>query len=348
MSVTLTLEHELDVARGDMLVRSHNAPRVQSQFEAMVVWMSEQALDPHKPYLIRHTTREAKLFVDEIRYKVDVNTLHRLPGEPLLLNEIGRLVLTSAKPLMLDSYRKNRATGNFIIIDASTFHTVGAGMVLDSLPREMLPLGRRFTAGEGRGHISTHIHLEEGLITKEAREAKFGFRAVTLWFTGLSGSGKSTIAKGIERRLFMEGRPVYRLDGDNLRFGLNRDLGFSREDRSENIRRAAEVARLFNQAGVSVICSFISPFRVDRERAREIIGTTNFIEVYLDTPLEVCEARDPHGLYSKARRGEITEFTGISSPYEPPPNPEIAIKTDHNSVEESIEIIVKYLQKTHS
>ncbi|NLF25437.1 MAG: sulfate adenylyltransferase subunit CysN [Deltaproteobacteria bacterium] len=348
MSVAITLEDEIDVGRGDMLVRTHNVPRIQSQFEAMLVWMSDVPMDPDKPYLIRHTSRESKIFIDAINYKVDVNTLHRTTGTPLQLNEIGRVGLTAAKPLMLDSYRKNRATGNFILIDTATFHTVGAGMILDSLPQELLPLGQGATELMEQGRVSTNIHPEEGAITKEARESQAGFRAVTLWFTGLSGSGKSTIAKGLERKIFTEGRPIYRLDGDNLRFGLNRDLGFSRKDRSENIRRAAETARLFNQAGISVICSFISPFKADRDRAREIIGADSFIEVHIDSPIEVCESRDPHGLYSKARAGEISEFTGISSPYEAPLNPEVSVRTDQHSVEESVNIIYVYLQKSTS
>jgi bifunctional enzyme CysN/CysC len=346
MSVALTLTDEIDVGRGDMIVRSHNAPQVQSQCEAMLVWMSDTPMDLSRPYIIMHTSRQARAFIDEVTYKVDVNTLHRTPGAPLQLNEIGRVSLSSAKPLMLDSYRKNRATGNFILIDAASFHTVAAGMVLDSMPQQMLPVGRR--EPEERGHVSTNIHVESSSLTREARETKLGCRAVTLWITGLSGSGKSSIARALERRLFQDDRLVYRLDGDNLRFGLNRDLGFSREDRSENIRRAAEVAHLFNQAGVTVISSFISPFQSDREQARGIIGADSFIEVYLDTPLEVCESRDPHGLYQKARRGEIAEFTGITSPYEAPLSPQIALQTDKMNIEECIDAVVKFLDKRTS
>lgn len=343
MSVTLTLEHDLDIARGDMIVRTHNMPRVVNQFEAMLIWMGDQIMAPEKPLIIRHTTRESKVFVDQISYKVDVNTLSRLPGGPLHLNEIGRVSLTSTKALLIDPYSRNRATGSFILVDPASNLTVGAGMIIDRLPEELLPV--KHPGQEASGQKSGNIHAEDGAISRREREAQTGFRAVTLWFTGLSGSGKSSIAKEIERRLFEAGRTIYRLDGDNLRFGLNRDLGFTREDRSENIRRAAEVARLFNQAGVSVISSFISPFKSDRASAREIVGANEFIEVYFSTPLEVCETRDPHGLYLKARSGEIKEFTGLTSPYEPPESPEIVLNTEKLSIEDSVRVVLAYLEK---
>jgi len=342
MSVTLTLEDEIDVSRGDMIVHSNNMPRIQSQFEGMLVWMGDEKMDIAKSYLIMHTTRQAKVYIDEIKYKVDVNTLSRAPAADLKLNEIGRVFFTATKPLFLDAYAKSRSTGGFILVDPDNYHTVAAGMVIDRVPEEFFSSGRR--AKDGSLPVSTNIHLEKGYVSRAERETKYGFRALTLWFTGLSGAGKSSIARELERRLFGQNRLVYRLDGDDLRFGLNRDLGFSKADRSENIRRAAEVARLFNQAGMTVICSFISPFKVDRAKAREIIGDNAFVEIYLDAPLAVCEERDPHGLYAKARSGEIKEFTGISSPYEVPDEPELTINTAVADVEESVRIILRYLE----
>jgi bifunctional enzyme CysN/CysC len=340
MSIALTLEDELDLARGDMLVRSNNVPKLRNQFEAMVVWMHDEPMDPEKSYLIMHTTRQSKVFVDEIKYRTDVNTLHRLPGAPLALNEIGRIAFNSAKPLLIDTYDKNHSTGSFILVDPGTFLTVAAGMIIERLPQELMPLGK-----EKPARISQHIHDEVGVVTRSMREKACGFSAVTLWFTGLSGSGKSSIAKELELELFQQGRPIYRLDGDNLRFGLNRDLGFSREHRTENIRRAAEVARLLNQAGVSVICAFISPFEKDREAAKEIIGQESFIEVFVDTPLDLCERRDPNGLYQKARAGEIREFTGISSPYEAPQTPDVRLATAERNIKECVQELIEFLAR---
>lgn len=348
MSVTVTLQDEIDIVRGDLLARTNNIPQIKNQFEAMVVWMGDQPMQPDESLLIRHTTRESKVYIDQLRYKIDVNTLHRLPGDKLSLNEIGRLSLTSAKPLFLDTYQRNRSTGNFILIDPKTFLTVGAGMIIDRLPEEFLGGERSSSTAFDELPVSQNIHKEESAISRQEREKFFGHPACTFWFTGLSGSGKSSIAKQLERDLFRSGRPVYRLDGDNIRWGLNRDLGFSSQDRNENIRRIAEVAKLFNQAGISVICSFISPFKADRNSAREIIGTESFIEIYLNTPLEVCEQRDPHGLYRKARAGELHEFTGISSPYQPPEAPEITIDTQGNDIEDCVKIIRSTLKKRGS
>ena len=340
MSVTLTLEDEIDISRGDMLVRSNNVPKIRTQFEGMVVWMHDQPMDPEKPYIIMHTTRQSKVFIDDIKYKTDVNTLHRLPGGPLELNEIGRISFNSAKPLLIDPYDKNRSTGSFILVEPGSYLTVAAGMIIDRLPQELMPLSQ-----DKPERVSTNIHLEEGEVTRQMREKMVGANALTFWFTGLSGSGKSSIAKALEQKLYAQGRLVYRLDGDNLRFGLNRDLGFSRQDRTENIRRAAEVARLLNQAGVSVICSFISPFEKDRSEAKEIVGTDSFVEVFVDTPLEVCESRDPNGLYKKARAGEIREFTGISSPYEEPAKPDVVLPTADCEIDDCVRLVMEYLSK---
>jgi bifunctional enzyme CysN/CysC len=335
MSVTLTLEDEIDVSRGDMLVHPRNLPLVQSTFEAMLVWMSDETMDLGLTYVLKHTTRSVKATVQRIEYRVDINTLSRAPAQALRLNEIGRVMLRTQQKLFIDAYKKNRFTGSFILVHPHTHHTVAAGMVIDRLPENQIrePIG----AGSPR---SENIRREEGRIATGERERLLGQRPLTLWFTGLSGSGKSSIAREIERRLHQSGRHVCVLDGDNLRFGLNRDLSFSKEDRSENIRRIAEVARLFNDAGTIVLVPVISPFREDRELARQTIGAGRFFEIFLNTPLEVCEARDSKGLYRKARAGEIEDFTGISSPYEQPRSPALTLDTSRRSVDECAEKIL--------
>jgi bifunctional enzyme CysN/CysC len=342
-SVVISLADEIDISRGDMLVRAHNVPQVKREFEAMMVWMSETPMDCSRSYILMHTSRQTKAFLQAVSYRMNVNTLHREEGKPLGLNEIGRVSIATKTPLFVDSYERNRATGNFIVVDEDTFQTVAGGMIIDRQPQEL----DHYTTTSGSSKMrSDFIHREDGEITRESREEAFGYRAVTVWCTGLSGSGKSTVAKALEARLFAQGRPVYRLDGDNVRFGLNQNLGFSKDDRRENIRRVAEVAKLFNDAGVSVVCSLISPMAIDRERARQIVGPDSFIEVYLSTPLEECEKRDPHGLYRKARAGEISEFTGVSAPYEAPEQPEVELNTSDLSVEECVERIVRRLVTT--
>jgi len=340
MSVTVTLEDEVDISRGDLLVHPKNLPTVQSSFEAMVVWMAEEPMRADQPYLIKHTTRTTKATIQRVEYRVDVNSLSRTPGRALELNEIGRLVFQTTQKLFLDPYTKNRLTGSFILVDPIGNGTVAAGMVIDRMPESQL----RSRADALAAPKSEHVRLEVSPVSTGDRERLLGQKALTLWFTGLSGSGKSSIAQELERRLYAEGRHVYVLDGDNLRLGLNRDLTFSKGDRSENIRRAAEVARLFNDAGTIVLVPVISPFREDRESARRIIGPERFFEAYLSTPLHVCETRDVKGLYRKARAGEIAEFTGISSPYEPPDNPTLALDTAGKTLQESVEALWKAIE----
>jgi bifunctional enzyme CysN/CysC len=342
-SVVIALEDEIDVSRGDMLVRAHNIPHVKREFEAMMVWMSESPLDCSRSYIIIHTSRQTKAFISTVSYRVNVNTLQREHGKALHLNEIGRVSITTKTPLFLDSYEKNRATGNFIVVDEDSFQTVAGGMIIDRQPNDL----EQFSSEPGKTTIkSEFIHREEGEVDRDRREKSFGYRAVTVWCTGLSGSGKSTVAKALESKLFASGRPVYRLDGDNVRFGLNKNLGFSKEDRRENIRRVAEVAKLFNDAGISVICSLISPMQIDRERAKEIVGKDSFVEVYLSTPLVECEKRDPHGLYKKARAGEITDFTGVSSPYEPPESPDLVLDTSELSLGQCVDKITALIDES--
>jgi bifunctional enzyme CysN/CysC len=337
LSVSITLEDEIDISRGDMIVRSHNMPQIRQEFEAMLVWMSEKPMDRARSYIIMHTSRQTKSYVTAVNYRVNVNSLHREEGRALELNEIGRVSIATKQPLFIDPYERNRSTGNFILVDEDSFQTVAGGMIIDRQPREIAGVGGN------KSPRSADIHREDGSITRGARESRFGHRAVTVWCTGLSGSGKSTLAKALEARMFNDSRPVYRLDGDNLRFGINHDLGFSKEDRRENVRRAAEVAKLFNDAGVSVICSLISPMREDRERAREIVGSESFVEVYLSAPIDECERRDPHGLYKKARAGEISEFTGVSAPYEAPESPDLELDTSKLSVDECVESLLNKL-----
>ena len=337
MSVTVTLEDEIDISRGDIIVHPKNLPRIQSSFEAMVVWMAEEPMRPERTYLLKHTTRTTKAAIQKIEYRVDVNTLSRVEPAPLQLNEIGRVVFQTSHKLFLDPYARNRFTGSVIVIDPVTNNTVAAGMVIDRVPESELRLA-------DEAPRSTNIRREVGSVSAVDRERRLGQRAVTLWFTGLSGSGKSSIAREIERRLHAAGRLIYVLDGDNIRFGLNRDLSFSKDDRSENIRRIAEVARLFNDAGTIVLVPVISPFRADREGARKVIGEARFLEVFLSTSLDVCESRDRKGLYRKARAGEIEEFTGISSPYEPPDAPFLALDTASRTVDECVVEILGRLE----
>ena len=342
-SVVLTLADQVDVGRGNMLVRSGAAPEVRSNLDAMLVWMSEEPLELGKAYVLMHTTHDAKMYVESVHYRVDMQTLNRDPSQTLGLNDVGRVSITSPKKLFLDTYRQHRATGNFVVIDPASNRTVGAGMVVSRHDREFLPEIPPRAQLPREKPLSNNLHREEGLIDRPFREQSLGYPALTLWFTGLSGSGKSALAKALERRFFEEGRKCYRLDGDNLRFGLNRDLGFTQEDRIENIRRVAEVSLLFNDAGVTTLCSFISPFSRDREHARKIIGNERFVEIYVNASLEVCEARDTHGLYEKARRGEISEFTGISSPYEAPKNPELSIESGRLTVDACVDQIYSFV-----
>ena len=334
-SVVIVLEDELDVSRGDMLVRRHNLPQVANRFECILCWMNDEPLNPEGTYLVQHTTRQVRAQISELNYRIDVDTLHREPAQTLQLNEIGRVQLTTSQPLFFDPYQINRATGGFILIDPYTYNTVAAGMIRRQA-QELDEIAPR----EPARPKSDNVVWESTAIMRGAREERNGHRAATLWFTGLSGSGKTTVARLLERQLFALGVQTFYLDGDNVRHGLNGDLGFSAADRQENIRRVAEVARLAFDHGAIVICTFISPFERDRQFARSLLPEGRFIEVYTKCDLELCKRRDPKGLYAKALRGEIQEFTGISSPYEEPAAAELVIETDLVSAEDAVERIL--------
>ena len=342
MAVNVTLEDEIDVSRGDLLVHPNNLPRTGNEIEAMLVWMNDKPGPLGGSFLLKQSARTVPAVMSEIRYKVDVNTMRKkgpvhdsaekAEKPEFHLNEIGRAQFTLHRPIAFDAYRKNPTTGSFILIDRLTNATVASGMILDRASARL--------KGEKAKPVSKHITVEQALVTAEDRRSLLRQQGATLWLTGLSGSGKSAIAKHAERALIEKGHACYVLDGDNIRHGLNRDLGFSAEDRAENIRRIAEVAKLFNDAGIIVLTAFISPYRKDRADAREVIGTGEFIEVFVDTPLEVCEERDPKGLYKKARAGEIPNFTGISDPYEAPEDPEIVLPGYGCDVREAVDVLL--------
>ena len=344
-AVTLTLADEIDISRGDMLVRARNLPQKSNQLDAIICWMSEEPLRPNGTYWVQHTTRLVKGLVSELNYRIDVDTMHREQAETLHLNDIGRVQLTTTQPLFFDRYELNRATGCFILIDPHTNTTVAAGMIRgQSRTVDELTADQRPTSAPRQ---SSNIIWEQTGISHAEREARHGHGSAVLWFTGLSGSGKSTIARKLEQTLFARGIHTFFLDGDNLRHGLNGDLGFSEADRVENIRRAAEVAKLAYAHGQLVLCSFISPFAADRAFARQILPEGRFVEIYVKCDLEVLKRRDPKGLYAKALRGEIPEFTGISSPYEEPQTAELVVETDLESVDDIIGRILAYLTTHH-
>ncbi|WP_420880725.1 sulfate adenylyltransferase subunit CysN [Rhodococcus sp. (in: high G+C Gram-positive bacteria)] len=326
-SVTITLTDEIDVSRGDVLAGVDALPCVADQFEAQLVWMGEHDMLPERPYVCQIGTMTVQARITRPKYKVNVNTLEQTATNTLALNEIGVCNISFDRPVPFDPYVDNRDTGGFILIDRLTNTTVGAGMIAHSLRR------------------SDNIHWQSVDVNDEARSLLKGHRPQIVWFTGLSGSGKSTIANALERRLYALGCHTYLLDGDNVRHGLGRDLGFTEADRVENIRRVTEVARLMADAGLIVLASFISPFRAERDAARELIGSDRFCEVFVDTPIEVAEERDPKGLYRKARRGELSNFTGVDSPYETPASPDVRIDTTDLAPEQAADRIVEVLRE---
>jgi bifunctional enzyme CysN/CysC len=333
-SVTLCLADELDISRGDLLAHPGNVPHVERDLDAMLVWMDVRPCRPGATYYLKHTTCTTKAVITRLNYRVNPDGLHREAAAEFGLNDIGRATIESFRPLCCDPYARNRHTGAFILIDPVTNATAASGMIIDrGRPPRPSP-----------DPASRHVTAVGSLVPPSARHALLRQKPATLWLTGLSGAGKSTLARDLEAELVRMGHPCSLLDGDTVRTGLNRDLGFTAEDRRENIRRVAEVARLLNEAGLIAITSFISPFRADREAARAIVGDDRFIEVFVDAPLGVCEQRDPRGLYRKARAGEIALFTGLTSPYEPPESPAVHLRTDAEPPDACVRRLVEALR----
>jgi len=327
-AVTITLDREVDVSRGQVLSSVDEPIEISDQFEASVLCLSEHHLVPGRPYLIKLHTAQVGVTITDIKFKLDINQGSHLAANTLELNDIGEVTLYTSHPVAFEPYKQCKNLGAFILIDRMTNETVGAGMINFALRR------------------ASNIHWQAVDVNKAARAALKSQKPACIWFTGLSGSGKSTIANLLEKRLHAEGRHTYLLDGDNVRHGLNRDLGFTEQDRVENIRRVAEAAKLMVDAGLIVIVSFISPFRAEREFARSLFETGEFVEVFVDTPLAECEARDVKGLYAKARQGQIANFTGIDSPYEAPKAPEVRLDTVAKQPEQCVELIHDKLKKS--
>ena len=325
-AVTIEVDDDIDIGRGDMICRPHNRPIVGQDIDAMLCWLtSDSTLTPGARYILQHTTRSSHAVVRQLDYRLDVNTLHRdESAESLLLNEIGRVWLRTHTPLLFDAYRRSRETGSFILIDEATNNTVAAGMITGAWQQDF------------------NVVWHDGSVRREDRPAK----GMTVWLTGLSGSGKSTVAAEVERRLVASGRPAYLLDGDNLRHGLNADLGFSAGDRAENVRRVGEVAKLFADAGIIAIVSLVSPYAKDRAkvRASHEAGELPFLEVFVDTPLEICEQRDPKSMYAKARAGEIRNFTGVDAPYEAPSAPHLRLRPSDGDAAAQAALVINLVE----
>ncbi len=324
-SVTIALEDEIDISRGDVICTAEHPTQVADQFEAKIIWMSDEGMLPGRPYVMKIGARTASVQIASPKYKVNVNTMEQLAAKTLELNEIGVCNIALDRDVAFEPYGDDQAMGGFILIDRMTNNTVGMGLIDFALRR------------------ASNIHWQAIAVDKQARSELKQQRGCVLWFTGLSGSGKSTIANLVEKRLHSMGRHTYTLDGDNVRHGLNKDLGFIDADRVENIRRVSEVSRLMVDAGLITIVSFISPFRAERRMARDMLDEGEFMEIFVDTPLDVAEERDPKGLYKKARRGEIKHFTGLDSPYEPPEQAEMTIATVGMSAERAADSIIAYL-----
>ena len=329
-SVTLTLSDEIDISRGDIITTAENPCSSADQFQTRILWMDESAMMPGREYLFKSSTQNASMTLGRLKHRIDVNTLDELPGKVLDMNEIGVCNISLSSRIAFDSYQQDPSMGGFIIIDRITNNTVGMGLIDYALRR------------------ADNIHWQSMDVTKQSRGEQKGQQPRLVWFTGLSGSGKSSIANILEKKLQSIGRHTITLDGDNVRHGLNRDLGFTKADRVENIRRVGETSKLMVDAGLICIASFISPFEAERLMVRKLVDEGEFVEVFIDTPLAVCEERDVKGLYAKARTGELTNFTGISSPYESPENPEIRIDTTQVSAEEAADIILNYLTQNNA
>lgn len=344
-SVALTLTDEIDVSRGDMIVRRKNLPQIATALEAVVCWMDSAPLSRSTTYILKHTTRSVRAHIQNIVYKIDIDSLHRQTTDTLELNDIGRVKILTTEPIFFDPYKINHATGSFILIDPQTNNTVAAGMIR-GVPKELNESDKTGAPLNSIPSKSPHTVWSGWNISRDIREQRNHHKAAILWFTGYSGSGKSTIAGELENRLFAAGCQTMLLDGDHVRHGLCGDLGFSANDRHENIRRAGEAARLFFESGHIVLCAFISPFITGRQFVRSLFPVERFFEIHVQCDVEICRKRDPHGLYQKAIRGEIAEFTGVSAPYQKPVDPEISIETDKQSPEESVNLLFEKLIKS--
>jgi len=336
-SITLTLTDEIDVSRGDMLVRPDNVPQIADAFDATIVWMTDEPLTPGKQYWFKQGSKTAAGSVSNLRYRIDVNTLHREQAPQLGLNEIGRCHVRLNQPIAFDDYRRNKGTGAFIVIDRLTNVTVGAGMILD-----------RTAAGDldhWEVEADANLQREASSVTPAERTGRFGHKPATILLTGLAGAGKTTIAYAVERKLFDMGRAVCVLDGQNMRRGLSRDLGFTVADRSENLRRAAEAAKLLNDSGLICLAALLAPEEAVRQKAAEVVGRDRFLVVHLDAPVEVCRKRDQEGLYAKAEAGEIANYPGVSAPYETPSSPDLVLNTAEVDVDECVQRIVQLIEQ---
>jgi bifunctional enzyme CysN/CysC len=341
MSVALRLSDDIDVGRGSTIVRTQNQPTVSRSFECLLCWMSEQPLSPSRRYLVKHTTRSAVVGKVDVRYRIDVETLRRDESATTLeLNDLARVHMELSSPLVFDSYRRNRVTGSLIVIDEATNDTVAAGVILDTeveAPAE--------TAVETKSERSPNVRWQGTRMTRERRWQSLGHGGATLWFTGLPGAGKSTVAAAVEERLLQAGQPAFLLDGDNLRHGLNGDLGFDEVARTENVRRTAHVARLLAESGTFALVSLVSPYAADREAAAALHAADDlgFLEIFVDAPLELCEERDPKGLYARARSGELSGMTGVGAPYEAPAEPDLVLGSFRETVEQEVERVLEVL-----
>lgn len=338
LSVTLTLEDEIDASRGDTIVRTGNLPHSRDQIEAMLVWMDGQAMTPGKTYLFKHTTQTLPGTIDTLKYRVDVNTLHRTPAPQLELNEIGRVSISLSGPVHFDAYRKNRSTGAFIVIDRITNATVAAGMILDKSGD---------TANKSVWDDDIASRTESGdvpTVSGDERAARFGQKPATVLLTGLTGSGKTAIGQAAERKLFDQGRAVALIDGDSVRRGLSRDLGYTAEDRSENLRRSAHLADSLNDAGLICIASYVAPSEEVRQKVGKLIGEERYFVVHIATPIDVCRERDKKGQYQKADAGELKNFPGVTAAYEPPVNPDLVLNAAEQSIETCADRVLELLK----
>jgi bifunctional enzyme CysN/CysC len=338
MSVALRLADDIDVSRGSTIVRPQNQPTVSPRFECLMCWMSEEPLSPKRRYLVKHTTRSAMVGKIDVRYRIDVETLRRDEGATTLeLNDLARVHVELSSPLVFDSYRRNRVTGSLIVIDEATNDTVGAGVILDTEVE--------VDGAEAKTERSPNVRWQGTRMTRERRWQSLGHGGATLWFTGLPGAGKSTVAAAVEERLLELAQPALLLDGDNLRHGLNGDLGFDEHARRENVRRTAHVARLLAESGTIALVSLVSPYAADRETAASLhdADELTFMEIFVDAPLELCEQRDPKGLYARARAGELAGLTGVGAPYEAPANPDLVLGSREETVEEEVERVMQLL-----